>query len=214
MTRSRPWGGSRFEQYLFGMTRGSSTTAYDRVIERRRAVALARHLRDAEGLSIAQIAHRLGRSPATIKAYFYDPTGEKARAVKARYVGVCRGCGACTQSRNGKGDAYRYCKRCHPGAIVRTWTRELVLAATLDWLNRYGRLPTSYDWSRTHARRRGGVALKRLNEREWPPASVVGELFGSWREAHGAAAAAARTDGSCAARTSSVVSACPPSSPS
>lgn len=24
----------------------------------------------------------------------WDPTGEKARAVKARYVGVCRGCGA------------------------------------------------------------------------------------------------------------------------
>jgi hypothetical protein len=43
-----------------------------------------------------QIADRLGRSPATIKAYFYDPTGEKARAVKARYQGVCRGCGAYT----------------------------------------------------------------------------------------------------------------------
>ncbi len=57
----------------------------DRVVERRRDVALARHYRDAEGLSIAQIADRLGRSPATIKAYFYDPTGEKARAVKARY---------------------------------------------------------------------------------------------------------------------------------
>ena len=84
---------------------------YDRVLERRRAVALARHFREAEGLSIGQIADRLGRSPATIKAYFYDPTGEKARAVKARYVGVCRGCGAYTQPRNGKGDAYRYCKR-------------------------------------------------------------------------------------------------------
>ena len=43
-----------------------------------------------------------------------DPTGEKARAVKARYVGVCRGCGAYTQPRNGKGDAYAYCKACHP----------------------------------------------------------------------------------------------------
>ncbi|MBV9336215.1 MAG: response regulator transcription factor [Solirubrobacterales bacterium] len=41
--------------------------------ERRRAVALARHFREAEGLSIAQIAESLGRSPATIKAYFYDP---------------------------------------------------------------------------------------------------------------------------------------------
>ena len=83
--------------------------AYDRAVERRRAVALARHFREAEGLSIAQIADRLGRSPATIKAYFYDPTGEKARAVKARYQGVCRGCGAPTAARGGKGDAYQYC---------------------------------------------------------------------------------------------------------
>jgi hypothetical protein len=86
----------------------------DRVAERRRAVALARHYRDFEGLSIRQIASRLGRSPATIKAYFYDPTGAKAKAVKARYVGVCRGCGADTQPRNGKGDAYAYCKRVPP----------------------------------------------------------------------------------------------------
>src|ERR1700757_3188675 len=88
-----------------------------RVAERRRATALARHYRECEGLSIRQIADRLGRSPATVKAYLYDPTGEKARSVKARYVGVCRGCGAYTQPRNGKGDAYAYCKRCHPGAI-------------------------------------------------------------------------------------------------
>ena len=42
----------------------------DRVAERNRAVALARHYREAEDLSIAQIAERLGRSPATIKGYF------------------------------------------------------------------------------------------------------------------------------------------------
>jgi hypothetical protein len=44
-----------------------------------------------------------------VKAYFYDPTGEKAWAVKARCQGVCRSCGAYTQPRNGKGDAYAYC---------------------------------------------------------------------------------------------------------
>jgi DNA-binding NarL/FixJ family response regulator len=46
----------------------------DRVAERRRAVALARNYRDAEGLSITKIAERLGRAPATIKSYFYDPS--------------------------------------------------------------------------------------------------------------------------------------------
>lgn len=66
--------------------------AVDRVVERRRAVALTRHYREAEGLSIIQIADCLGRSPATIKAYFYDATGEQAQVVKARYQGACRGC--------------------------------------------------------------------------------------------------------------------------
>ena len=136
----------------------------------------------------AQIADRLGRSPATVKAYFYDPTGEKARAVKARYVGVCRGCGAYTQPRNGKGDAYPYCKRCHPGAIARRWTRERVVDAMLEWQVRFERLPSSYDWSRTHARRRGGSALERLAKGEWPAASVVTDVFGTWAAARAAAA--------------------------
>jgi hypothetical protein len=157
------------------------------VEERQRAVALARHYRDFEGLSNAEIARRLGRSSATVKAYFYDPTGEKARAVKARYVGLCRGCGAYTQARNGKGDAYAYCKSCHPGAIARRWTGELVLEAMLEWRDRHGWLPSSYDWSRTHARRRGGGALKRLEKGEWPSASLVTERFGSWTAARRAA---------------------------
>jgi hypothetical protein len=101
----------------------------DRVGERRRAAQLARHYRDHEGLSIAEIACRLGRAEATIKAYLYDPTGAKARAVKARYRGLCRGCGAPTAPRNGKGDAYAYCKRCHPGAIAPRWTRQRVREA-------------------------------------------------------------------------------------
>jgi hypothetical protein len=33
------------------------------------------------------------------------------------------------------------------------------MAAMHDWRERYGQLPSSYDWSRTHARRRGGEAL-------------------------------------------------------
>ncbi len=56
-----------------GVTGNAPHAGTDRVAERRRAVALARHYREFEGLTIQQIADRLGRAPATIKAYFYDP---------------------------------------------------------------------------------------------------------------------------------------------
>ena len=162
-----------------------ASTAYNRVLERRRAVALARHFRDAEGLPVAQIAERLRRSPATIKACFYHPSGEKARAVKARYRGVCRGCGAPTQARNGKGDAYEYCKGCHPGAAARAPTREAVREAMRRWRSLYGATPSSYDWSRTHARERGGEAVARLSAGAWPAPATVIDLYGSWAAALG-----------------------------
>src|SRR6201993_644380 len=113
----------------------------------------------------------------------WDPTGEKARAVKAHYQGLCRSCGAYTQPRNGKGDAYGYCKRCHPGAIAPQWTRERIRGAMRAWRARYGAAPSSYDWSRTHARRRGGDALKRLQAQEWPAPSTVIGLYGGWAAA-------------------------------
>ena len=155
----------------------------DRVSERRRAAQLARHYRDQEGLSIAEIARRLGRAEATIKAYLYDPTGDKARAVKARYRGVCRGCGAPTAPRNGKGDAYAYCKACHPGAAARGLTREAVREAMRRWRSLYGAAPSSYDWSRTHARERGGEALARLRGGTWPAPATVIDLYGTWAAA-------------------------------
>ena len=78
------------EERASGVRRTSSNTSkgvgsdvypgrYDRVAERRRVVALARHYREVEGLSIAEIARHLGRSPATIKAYFYDPSNANKR---------------------------------------------------------------------------------------------------------------------------------------
>ena len=82
-----------------------------------------------------------------------------------------------------KGDAYAYCKRCHPGAIAPQWTRERVREAMRAWRVRYGAAPSSYDWSRTHARRRGGEALKRLQAGEWPAPSTVIDLYGAWAAA-------------------------------
>jgi len=46
----------------------------DRVNERQRAAQLARHYRDQENRTTAEIARRLGRGEATIKAYLYDPS--------------------------------------------------------------------------------------------------------------------------------------------
>ena len=77
--------------------------------------------------------------------------------------------------------------RCRPGATERRWTRERLLGAMIDWRSRYGKLPSSYDWSGTHARRRGGEALERLAGGEWPAASVVTRLFATWAVARVAA---------------------------
>jgi IS30 family transposase len=112
------------------------------LIERRRAVALARHFREAEGLSIAQISERLGRAPSTIKAYFYDPTGEKARALRARYVGVCRGCGAYTQPRKRQGRRVRLLqalqsRRDRAALDPRAGARGDGRVAIAEWRSRY-----------------------------------------------------------------------------
>ena len=61
----------------------------DRSVRRRRKVLQAQHYRH-QGRSIAEIARLLDQAPATIKAYLYDPTGEKARAIKQRYRGTLR----------------------------------------------------------------------------------------------------------------------------
>ena len=63
----------------------------DRVSERRRAPQLARHYRDQEGLTIAEIARRLGRAEGTVKAYLHDPMGDKAREVKGALPGRLSG---------------------------------------------------------------------------------------------------------------------------
>ena len=160
------------------MTSVGSTRGPDRVVERHRAVSLARHYREFEGLSIRPIAGRLGRSPATIKAHFYDPTGERARAVKPG-TSACVAAVAQTRSRATAGATPTRTKACHPGAIERRWTRERVLDAMRDWLSRYGWLPTSYDWSRTHAQRCGGEAVRRLTQGSWPSPSVVTAVWGS-----------------------------------
>jgi hypothetical protein len=151
--------------------------AEDRSVRRRRKVLQAQHYRH-QGRSIAEIAWLLDQAPATIKAYLYDPTGEKARAIKQRYRGICESCGAPTSGADGKGRASRLCQRCKPQSLPR-WTRELVRAAHQRWYERYDFVASSYDWSGTHARRRGGAALARYESGDWPSGPVIRRVYGS-----------------------------------
>jgi AraC-like DNA-binding protein len=144
-------------------------TVPDRVEDRPRAVQLARHYREAEGLSIAQIAQRLGRSPATVKAYFYDPTGEKAKAVKARYQGICRGCGAPPRPATARATPTPTARTATPAPAPPSGRASACVTRSAPGgtatANRRRRM-TGH--ARTHARRRGGQALARLAEGDWP----------------------------------------------
>ncbi len=161
------------------------SSANARAAERARAVRIARYYRDHERLPVSEIATRLGRKPATIRAYLYDPDGSKTKHVKARYRGVCEGCGASTWG-PGPAVAARLCARCNGGA-TRIWEREQIEAALRAWMTMFGRAARTTDLSITHARaaasRDGGVRLRRLNagwsSGRWPPASVVQYHYGT-----------------------------------
>lgn len=161
-----------------------------RVGERERAVALARHYRESEGMSVVQIAERVGRSPATIRSYFYDPKGARARRVKQAYRGVCETCGAAT-SGDGPGRARARCARCN-GHSTLQWPAQRIEAALREWHARYGRAAKSTDLSVSYASaqapRDGGVRLRRLKEGwdggRWPALSVVQYHYGSLARAN------------------------------
>ena len=61
----------------------------DRVSERRRAAQVARHYRDQENLTIAEIARRLGCAEPTVKAYFYDPSDANKRPADSTQERQC-----------------------------------------------------------------------------------------------------------------------------
>ena len=156
------------------------------VLPARSPWALTRTTATARGLLVTAGSSRLAGTLRPLKAL--DLTGEKARAVKARYVGVGRGCGAYTQPHNGKGDAYAYCKACHPGGSSGAGHTSACLRRCGSGARDSGRCRPRTTGPGTHARRRGGDALARLAQGEWPAASVVTRLFGTWSAARAVAA--------------------------
>ena len=71
-----------------------------------------------------------------------------------------------TSPRNGKGDAYLYCRRCRPGAAA---------PRMREWAKLHGRASSSYDWSRTHA---ADATRRRCADSngDWPGPATVSAL--------------------------------------
>jgi hypothetical protein len=146
----------------------------DRVQERRRATALARHCRDQDGLPNAEIARRLGRAQATIKAYLWTRSA-KSRARSRRATGASAGAAArrpCKPEAPSAADAGLYLAEQAPATVdggSAVGVRDVHVTSPRRRLRSGpGRCCARRDASRTAAgasrRRRGRIALARLPE--------------------------------------------------
>jgi AcrR family transcriptional regulator len=142
---------------------------------RAQRVALARQLRS--GMTTSEVARRLGVTASTVRDYLSDPDGIKSQG-RRRRTGRCASCGAQTGRPRGE-RVFSLCARCAPRRRTR-WTRDSVISAYITWHNRFGTDPVSTDWNRTHATRRGGLALERYRSGRWPTSTVIVRLFRDW----------------------------------
>jgi hypothetical protein len=122
-----------------------------------------------EGLTLAAIAREMGISISYASSLLADPTGEKERARKRKYLNRCQICNAPCH-----GD---HCIK-HSGKEVgkrqRKWNKQMVIEAIQEWELEHGRPPTSHEWA------------KRKGLPDWVPiANVVYRLFGKggWNKA-------------------------------
>ena len=119
---------------------------------------LARHYREAEQLSIAQIAQRLGRSPATVRAHLYGPSDANKRP---------RGSPAVLP-----GSTLRALRTAPARAQGRPWPQQAIarfLGAVWSWMSKRGAHRGRRHDEQHVARRRteGRDRVSRLGARWW-----------------------------------------------
>lgn len=112
------------------------------------------------GASVAVIAERLGRSRSYVAEVLCDPSGDKARARKARLAKRCVDCGAVVTY-----EATR-CSGC-ASLASRSWSREAIVEALRAWAAVHGGAPSSSEW-------KDGASDR-------PSVGTVMARFGSWR---------------------------------
>jgi hypothetical protein len=133
-------------------------------------VVIAQRLRveggGGEGLTLAAIAREMGISVSYASSLLSDPSGEKDRARKRKYLKRCQTCGALCH-----GD---YCRDHANTGKPSKWTREAVIEAIQEWEIEHGRPPTCPEWS------------KRKGLPGWvPTVNIVYRIFGKggWNKA-------------------------------
>jgi hypothetical protein len=113
-----------------------------------------------------------------------DPDGNKARARKAGYRGVCVDCGRPTNGSSGRARAPERCVRCSNRKIRLYWTHERIIEAIERWVTIHGEPPTTSEWGRSH---HGAPEWRKKRMAEtpgrWPELRVVQGMFGSWANA-------------------------------
>ena len=160
-------------------------------------IAVARRLRSEHRLTIRAIAVQMGLGATTVAGYLNDPSGAALKQRKLRLRSSCSVCGGATSGR-ASGTIVSRCRRCASIRRAR-WSKPLIESAVRCWLARYGSLPSSYDLSATHSRRRGGQALARWNAgfrdgMPWPSASILTGRYGRYRAGIAAAVEGSQVD--------------------
>jgi hypothetical protein len=152
-------------------------------VTREEKVAKAQALR-AGGLTVCEVAERMGVARSTAGAWLADPDRSKEVARKDSYRGVCKDCGAPTDGSNGRDKAPAHCAQCAPSHSA-IWTRETVIGAIRCFAERYGRPPGAADFNPSLALRLGhGWRSDHFYEDgDYPVTSSVLYVFGTWNAA-------------------------------
>ena len=172
------------------MAPNSSTVLADRLTERRRSVALARHYREYEGLSIRGDRGPSRSVAADDQSVLLRPYGREGAGGQGPLPGRVPGLRRLHPAAQRQGRRLRVLQGLPPGrdrAALDPRARGRGDARVAPPVRDAAVLVRVVGGARAP---RGGEALRRLNESCWPSASVVTAVWGSWSAARGATGAA------------------------
>lgn len=107
---------------------------------------------------------------------------------KSKRTGISHYCKACARERQKGVRARGADAQGSPRGVRGTpyWTRERIIAAIQEWVERYDEIPSSGAWNMSYSglsAERREVLRQRFKEGDWPGLEQVVYQFGTWRKA-------------------------------